>query len=478
MSNKNKKLGLGIAAVAVAGAGLVYAAQKTSQQKVKKIAKAAPPVDYRNTERGKYEKNSKGIYYTNGNYEAFARPKKPEGVDDKNAYIVGSGLAALATACFLVRDGQMPGSHIHILEAMDVAGGACDGIFDPTRGYVMRGGREMENHFECLWDLFRSIPSLEVEGASVLDEYYWLNKHDPNYSLCRATEHRGPDAHTDGKFGLSQKGCMEIMKLFLTKDEDLYDKTIEDFFDEEVFDSNFWLYWRTMFAFENWHSALEMKLYIQRFIHQIGGLPDFSALKFTKDNQYESLILPMQKYLEKAGVQIQFNTQVTNVLFDIDDGKKRAASIECLVANQIQAKDITVVVMESIVGERREEQNIRIWLIRYFSELNINILIDTITPENWLFRREVKTFGQSNLTLEVGQSNSISERHSYQTFTKRTNLHIRLVSISIAYIWKNRNIHWFTNTILILIDDYRLGLEYGSVAGYYSIYGKGILLFS
>ena len=74
---------------------------------------------------------------------------------------------------------------------MDIAGGACDGIFDPTRGYVMRGGREMENHFECLWDLFRSIPSLEVPGASVLDEYYWLNKEDPNYSLCRATKNCG-----------------------------------------------------------------------------------------------------------------------------------------------------------------------------------------------------------------------------------------------------------------------------------------------
>ena len=61
----------------------------------------------------------------------------------------------------------------------------------------MRGGREMEDHFECLWDLFRSIPSLEVPNASVLDEYYWLNKHDPNYSLCRATEKRGEDAHTD-----------------------------------------------------------------------------------------------------------------------------------------------------------------------------------------------------------------------------------------------------------------------------------------
>ncbi|MFQ8843357.1 MAG: oleate hydratase [Clostridium fessum] len=129
----------------------------------------------------------------------------------------------------------MPGEHIHILEAMDIAGGACDGINDPIRGYVMRGGREMEDHFECLWDLFRSIPSLEIPGASVLDEYYWLNKHDPNYSLCRATVNRGEDAHTDGKFNLSQKGCMEIMKLFFTKDEDLYDKTIEDVFDDEVF---------------------------------------------------------------------------------------------------------------------------------------------------------------------------------------------------------------------------------------------------
>lgn len=62
----------------------------------------------------------------------------------------------------------------------------------------------------------------------MLDEYYWLNKEDPNYSLCRATKDCGQDAHTDGKFNLSQKGCMEIMKLFMTKDEDLYDKTIED----------------------------------------------------------------------------------------------------------------------------------------------------------------------------------------------------------------------------------------------------------
>ena len=196
------------------------------------------------------------MYYSNGNYEAFAHPRKPEGVDNKSAYLVGSGLAALSAACFLVRDGQMKGEHIHILEEGKLPGGACDGIKDPQKGFIIRGGREMENHFECLWDLFRSIPSLETEGVSVLDEYYWLNKDDPNYSLMRATINRGEDAHTDGKFGLSDKAAMEIMKLFFTKDEDLYDKKITDVFDDEFFSSNFWLYWRTMFAFEDWHSAL------------------------------------------------------------------------------------------------------------------------------------------------------------------------------------------------------------------------------
>ena len=345
---KTKDLAKLGAAVAAAGAGAATGAlaakrakRSAGEKQEKKAAEALRLSTYRNTERGANARNSKGIYYSNGNYEAFARPEKPEGVDQKSAWLVGSGLASLAAACFLVRDGQMKGENIHILEAMDIAGGACDGINDPTRGYVMRGGREMENHFECLWDLFRSIPSLEVPDASVLDEYYWLNKHDPNYSLCRATVNRGEDAHTDGQFHLSQKGCMEIMKLFFTPDEDLYDKTIEDFFDDEVFSSDFWLYWRTMFAFENWHSALEMKLYIQRFIHHIGGLPDFSALKFTKYNQYESLILPMQKYLESHGVQFQFNTEVTNVIFDFDGEKKVAKKIVCKVNGVEQEIELT-----------------------------------------------------------------------------------------------------------------------------------------
>ena len=264
------------------------------------------------------------MYYSSGNYEAFVRPLKPEGVERKSAYIVGTGLAALTAACYLVRDGQMPGKRIHIFEKDPIPGGACDGWEYPGLGYVMRGGREMDNHFEVMWDLFRSIPSIENPELSVLDEYYYLNKRDPNYSLMRATQNCGEDGRTDGKFGLSDAGAMEIMRLFFTPDEELYDKPITDYFSDEVLNSNFWLYWRTMFAFENWHSALEMKLYLRRFIHHIGGLPDFKALRFTRYNQYESMILPMVAYLEKAGVQFNYNTKVIDVDFDIRAGQKLA----------------------------------------------------------------------------------------------------------------------------------------------------------
>ena len=281
------------------------------------------------------------MYYSSGNYEAFAKPKKPENVDNKSAYIIGSGLGALAAACFLVRDGQMKGENVHILEKEPIPGGACDGYYYNDIGYVMRGGREMDNHFGCMWDLFRSIPSIETEGVSVLDEYYWLNKADPNYSLMRATVNRGEDAHTDKKFNISDKGAMEIMKLFFTPDEQLYNKRINEVFDEEVFDSNFWLYWRTMFAFENWHSALEMKLYIQRYIHHIGGLPDFTALRFTKYNQYESMILPMIKYLESFGVQFHYGVKVENVLFDIKSNKKQAKTIVTIVNGKEENINLT-----------------------------------------------------------------------------------------------------------------------------------------
>ena len=281
------------------------------------------------------------MYYSSGTYEAFAHPEKPEGVEKKSAYIIGTGLAGLTAAFYLVRDGQMPGNHIHLLEKLELAGGSCDGYKDVHKGFYMRGGREMDNHFEIMWDVFRDVPSIETPNVSVLDEYYWLNKHDPNYSLCRATVNKGEDAHTDKLFKLDKDSAMALSQLFITPEANLEDKKISDVLPESFWDTNFWLYWQTMFAFQKWSSALEMKRYLCRYVHHIDGLPDFSALRFTKYNQYESMILPLIEYLKKHDVDVQFGMDVKNVVIEDVDGKKTAKELIYVKDNKEQSIPLT-----------------------------------------------------------------------------------------------------------------------------------------
>ena len=297
--------------------------------------------------------------YTNGNYEAFARPRKPAGVDDKSAYIVGAGLAGLAAAVFLIRDGQMKGENIHIFEELSLSGGSLDGKFIPHDGFVTRGGREMENHFECLWDLFRSVPSLEVEDASVLDEFYWLDHDDPNSSNCRIIHNRGERAADDGDFTLSKKAQKELVELFVTSEDQLIGKKIEDVFGDEFFASNFWLYWCSMFAFEKWHSAIEMRRYVMRFIHHIKGLPDFTALKFTRYNQYESLVKPLLSFLNDHGVDFQYETKINNIQVEATPDKKVAQKILLTRAGKAEEialteKDLVFVTNGSITESSTE----------------------------------------------------------------------------------------------------------------------------
>ncbi|WP_261805955.1 oleate hydratase [Lapidilactobacillus luobeiensis] len=280
------------------------------------------------------------MYYSNGNYEAFARPKKPENVDQKSAYLVGSGLASLAAAVFLVRDGQMAGKKIHVLEELSLPGGSMDGILN-SHGYIIRGGREMEPHFETLWDLFRSIPTLEDPKVSVLDEFYWLNKEDPSKSACRVIENRGQRLASDGQLTLSKQAIKEIIDLVMTPEADLQDVKINDVFGPEFFQSNFWLYWSTMFAFEPWASATEMRRYLMRFVHHVATLQDMSALKFTKYNQYESLVKPMIKYLQDRGVDFQFDTVVNNIELNHDNHGLTATQIDLTVAGKATTIPLT-----------------------------------------------------------------------------------------------------------------------------------------
>ena len=222
--------------------------------------------------------HDKRLQLTNGDFQRLVKARKPAGIEEKSAYLVGTGIAALTAACFLIRDAHMEGKKITFLEQLDIPGGSLDGEYMDTRGYVARGGRETGAHFECLWDIWSSIPSLEDPEMSILDSYFYTNYDDPNFSNCRITHKQG-ERYDDGKFNLTQDQVKEIAELCMTKDELLEDKAIEDIFSDGLLNSDFWTYWRTMFAFENWHSALEMKLYLNRFIHHVGGLTNLSALR-------------------------------------------------------------------------------------------------------------------------------------------------------------------------------------------------------
>ncbi|MCB8829887.1 oleate hydratase, partial [Escherichia coli] len=138
--------------------------------------------------------------------------------------------------------------------------------------------------YDNLWDMFQDVQALELpEGYSVLDEYRLVNDNDPNFSKARLMHKQG-QIRDFSTLGLSKSQQWELIRLMLKRKEDLDDITIEQYFSAGFLETNFWYLWRSMFAFENWQSLLEMKLYMHRFLDAIDGLTDMSALIFPKYN--------------------------------------------------------------------------------------------------------------------------------------------------------------------------------------------------
>ena len=263
------------------------------------------------------------------NYQRIT-PKKPKDIEKKRAFLIGAGIGSLAAAEYLMRDGHMKGNQITIFEKDKISGGAMDGIGNPKDGFVARGGREMEEHYECLWDLFAEIPSIEEKGRSVLDEFRELNESDPNFSNVRIISNRGEKQKEHGLL-LTKQNAKQLTELLMTKEEDLGAKSVEEYFDASYFESDMWLYWRSMFAFEPWHSVVEMKRYMARFIHLIPGMSTMRDLLFTKYNQYDSLILPLKTKLKSKGVKFQYNSVVTDLDMKITETKKTVTGIHVTV---------------------------------------------------------------------------------------------------------------------------------------------------
>nr|WP_092069219.1 oleate hydratase [Dendrosporobacter quercicolus]NSL47399.1 oleate hydratase [Dendrosporobacter quercicolus DSM 1736]SDL88042.1 oleate hydratase [Dendrosporobacter quercicolus] len=260
-----------------------------------------------------------------GNYQKIT-PKAPANISARRAYLIGGGIASLSAAAFLLRDAHMPGKNIHILELLAAAGGSMDGFGTAETGYTARGGREIEEHFECFMELFSFIPSLNNPTRSVLDEFRELNLEEPIESHCRLVHNQGQKADFSS-LELSRGNAMELAKLHLLTEEKLGATTIEQYFSPNFFETNFWFFWASMFAFERWHSVVEVKRYMERFMHLIGGMNRLIGILHTEYNQYDSLILPLIKWLKKNGVNFKYEFAVTEIDFNVSGHEKTATAI-------------------------------------------------------------------------------------------------------------------------------------------------------
>ena len=182
------------------------------------------------------------------------------------AYLVGGGIGSLAAAAFMIRDGKLPGENISILEKMPVMGGSLDGAGDAEGGYSVRGGRMLTtDNYECTWDLFRSIPSLNNEGKSVFEETVEFNEQHKPHSMARLVDRRRAKVPVSS-MGFSMQDRVELLKLSHADEDGLGESRITDWLSPAFFDTEFWFMWATTFAFQPWHSALEFKRYLHRFL--------------------------------------------------------------------------------------------------------------------------------------------------------------------------------------------------------------------
>ncbi len=199
-----------------------------------------------------------------------------------------------------------------MLEAQDRTGGSLDAAGSPEIGYTMRGGRMFELHFECTYDLLSSIPSLDNPAVSVTADTFAFHEDFAWNDKARLIDSAGRpvDAHS---MGFSERDRLDLIKCVVTPESHLDGKRISDCFGKEFFTTNFWYMWCTTFAFEPWHSAIEFRRYLNRFVHLFKTFDTMSGIYRTRFNQYDSIVRPLLAWLEGQGVIFQLNTTVTDL---------------------------------------------------------------------------------------------------------------------------------------------------------------------
>ena len=258
----------------------------------------------------------------------------------RKAYFVGGGIGSLAGAAFLIRDGGMPGANILILEAGSVMGGSLDGAGDADSGYSMRGGRMLTtDNYECTWDLFKSIPSIAQPGRSVFEETLDFNERHVSHAMARLVDSRRAKVPV-ASMGFSMHDRVELLKLANADEASLGASCMTDHLSPAFFQTEFWFMWVTTFAFQPWHSAVEFRRYLHRFMLEFSRIETLAGVKRTVLNHYDSLVVPLHRWLEAQGVQLVNDCTVTDIDARDESGCFEVIALHWTLKGQTETKQL------------------------------------------------------------------------------------------------------------------------------------------
>lgn len=244
------------------------------------------------------------------------------------AVMIGAGIANMAAAVYLIQESHWRGEDITFY-ALDLHGandGAAASVaaeqywnknhpMENTKGYVARGGRMLNYRtYVDLMDLLDRIPSVTEPGMTAAEDTRDFDSKHRTFDKARLMQ--GGKGIIDGhKLGLNNLDRMLLTRLIMLpddKEEELDNVSIAEYFkdDPHMFQTNFWYMWETTFAFRVESSAQELRRYMHQMIYEFTQIEHLVGVNRTRYNQFESIMLPLIKYLEGQGCKFVMNSRV------------------------------------------------------------------------------------------------------------------------------------------------------------------------
>ncbi|MBR7825617.1 oleate hydratase [Actinospica sp. MGRD01-02] len=245
--------------------------------------------------------------------------------------LVGGGIASLAAAAFLIRDGGVPGRHIRILEAADRPGGALVSGHAPGHptlyvGAAVRGVDEREH--ACLWNLLGSVPTLADPSRTPLDEMRAAERRPRTALEARLVDADHRVARPDLRLGAADRAALR--GLLDRSDARLAETRIDQAVPAHLLAGDFWLLCTTVFRLRPASSALDLKRALLLHLPDLRRLPVLPTVHRTRRSEYDSIVRPLYDWLRCEGVAFTFGTTVTDMpIASEPGGGRRATALTC-----------------------------------------------------------------------------------------------------------------------------------------------------